>query len=233
MATLFACEILSIEYYLFYCKYPLNGTRNGIVIADPQLTDAYSYKQSGLLLWLTEFYSDIYMLRNFKRIYKSMHPDLVIFVGDLMDGGREWDDAQFDIELSRFKKIFHMNDDVLTLGVAGNHDIGFGKTIVTTAHARFLNTFGSLNAMTIVANHTIIALDTIGLSGLPESDAFKVATSFLQSLKDAELGPIEKRILISHVPIWRPESSACGPKRHFKPMTNMRGYQYQSKYSFN
>jgi hypothetical protein len=228
MATLFACEILSIEVYLMRCKFPFQSATNGIVIADPQLTDAYSYKQSGILLWLTEFYSDIYMLRNFKRIYKSFRPDFILFVGDLMDGGREWNDKQFDQELIRFKKIFHINEDVLTLGVAGNHDVGFGKTIITTAHARFLNTFGSVNTLTVVANHTIIALDTIGLSGLPESEAFMTATSFLQSLKDIDLGPVEKRILISHVPIWRPENSACGPKRHFDPITNRRGYQYQS-----
>jgi predicted MPP superfamily phosphohydrolase len=90
---------------------------NVVVIADPQLTDAYSYKQSpGLVLSLTEFYSDIYMRRNFKRIQFYLSPDVIVFVGDLMDGGREWEDDQYNRELLRFKKIFQMKPKTTVIG---------------------------------------------------------------------------------------------------------------------
>ncbi|KAI8899629.1 Metallo-dependent phosphatase-like protein [Globomyces pollinis-pini] len=234
-------EIMLINLYIWGCYWPRVGLKdqvNALVIADPQLTDAYSYKQSrGILLSLTEFYSDIYMKRNFARLQSSLNPSVVIFVGDLMDGGREWTDAQyinnslndrFYEELVRFRKVFRLrNEKTLTLGVAGNHDIGFGYTIIPYAYSRYLSTFGRLNTITTVANHSIIALDTIGLSGRPESQAYKTAHEFLQSLTLDSVGP-ERRILLTHVPFWRPENSECGPRRRAKPLTNRRGYQYQN-----
>lgn len=36
--------------------------------------------------------------------------------------------CRFNTELARFKKIFNTRQDTLVLGVAGNHDIGFGET---------------------------------------------------------------------------------------------------------
>ena len=60
-----------------------------LLISDPQLTDFYSYKQSGILLGLTQFFSDLYMKRNYKYLLQKFNPHTTIFLGDLMDGGRE------------------------------------------------------------------------------------------------------------------------------------------------
>ncbi|KAF9340888.1 hypothetical protein BGZ91_012018 [Linnemannia elongata] len=60
-----------------------------VIIADPQLTDWYSYKQTGLALWLTEFYTDLFMRKSFARLHRRLQPDMVLFLGDLLDGGRE------------------------------------------------------------------------------------------------------------------------------------------------
>ena len=166
---------------------------NGIIIADPQLTDHYSYKQTGLILKLTEFYSDLYMKRNYKRILRAYKPDFCIFAGDLFDGGREWDDSEFRKELHRFQNIFDLNNK-LTLGVAGNHDIGFGKTIINHAYLRYISTFGKLNSVTKIGDFSLIALDTIGLSGRLDSEAYKTAEEFLESLKELEHEP-SRRIL--------------------------------------
>jgi hypothetical protein len=62
-----------------------------LMIADPQLTDQNSYQQTGLSLLLTQFYSDIYMKYNYKSILSLHAPNSVMFLGDLMDGGRQWD----------------------------------------------------------------------------------------------------------------------------------------------
>jgi hypothetical protein len=135
----------------------------------------------------------------------------------------------FHAELNRFLKIFQVKrDDVLILGVAGNHDIGFGHTIVPHAYQRYLNTFGKLNTLTQIANHSIFAVDTIGLSGKPTSVAFQAATEFLDNLDESNLHDPSRRILLSHVPLYRPKDSDCGPRRHFGPLVNRAGYQYQS-----
>lgn len=187
------------------------------------------------------------MIRNFKRIQSYLKPDVILFVGDLMDGGRyvrvikfprntdkplylrEWEDVVFNKELARFKKVFPLKEGTKVMGVAGNHDIGFGETIVLSAHERFIKTFGELNHVTRVANHSFVALDTIGLSGLESSSPHINAFQFLQSLDTKiALDPPERRILITHVPLWRPENVDCGPRRVTKPIRNFRGYQYQN-----
>jgi ethanolamine phosphate phosphodiesterase len=62
------------------------------LIADPQLVDENTYTRRGMFLRLSEFFTDLYMKRNWKYIQNILHPKISIFLGDLMDGGREWDD---------------------------------------------------------------------------------------------------------------------------------------------
>jgi len=45
-----------------------------------------------MLLKLSEFFTDLYMKRNWRYIQNILNPKISIFLGDLMDGGREWDD---------------------------------------------------------------------------------------------------------------------------------------------
>lgn len=85
-------EVLLVYWYIYTCPQHViaESQITCVVVADPQLTDQYSYNQRGLLLAITEFYCDLYMLRNYKAIMLAFKPEVVLFVGDLMDGGREW-----------------------------------------------------------------------------------------------------------------------------------------------
>ncbi|PIA92813.1 Cell division control protein 1 [Cercospora beticola] len=62
-----------------------------VFIADPQLVDPHTYPgRPWPLSSLTEYYTDLYMRRNFKLINQVLDPDSIVFLGDLLDGGREW-----------------------------------------------------------------------------------------------------------------------------------------------
>ncbi|KAG0262188.1 hypothetical protein BG011_000239 [Mortierella polycephala] len=50
------------------------------------------------------------------------------------------------------------------LYVAGNHDVGFGDTLIRKAMQRYKNEFGSVNYKIQVGNHTLVVLDTLALS---------------------------------------------------------------------
>jgi hypothetical protein len=64
-----------------------------VIVADPQLTDEYSYpSRPGWILKPTEWLSDLFMWRNYLNLMNILKPDSVLFLGDLMDGGREWPD---------------------------------------------------------------------------------------------------------------------------------------------
>lgn len=60
------------------------------LIADPQIIDKYSYERSPLLIRLTQIITDQYMRKAWKTVQRSLDADAYVFLGDLMDGGREW-----------------------------------------------------------------------------------------------------------------------------------------------
>ncbi|KAI9818284.1 MAG: hypothetical protein M1826_001429 [Phylliscum demangeonii] len=62
-----------------------------LLIADPQLVDPHTYPgRRWPLSRLTTIYTDRYMHRAFRALAHRLQPDTVIFLGDLLDGGREW-----------------------------------------------------------------------------------------------------------------------------------------------
>ena len=81
-----------------------------VLIADPQIVDDYSYpKQFKIINYFTKKLADNYLHRNYEMIHSVLAPDTTIFLGDLFDGGRYWDDKQWIDEYKRFTKIFPKN----------------------------------------------------------------------------------------------------------------------------
>ncbi|KAF9439023.1 hypothetical protein BGZ76_001475 [Entomortierella beljakovae] len=264
------------------------------VIADPQLTDWYSYKQSGLALKLTEFYTDIFMRRSFSRLHRKLQPDAVVFLGDLLDGGRETADGKvFKKNKNRFMegvfdsartawnlrplvmdeletrdpkisssdtrneqdKSVQNGDYLLNITgqfdqvnsvpsdpadradirsggksvrfyVSGNHDTGFGDTLVRNAVKRYKNDFGSLNYITTAGNHSLVVLDTLALSSNIHSIR-EESHNFLMRLGQEK--PLLPRILFTHVPLFRLDTTPCGDARVSKQLIlDRNGDQYQN-----
>jgi hypothetical protein len=75
------------------CPWPFAGPQECrmAIIGDPQIVDENTYSRRGIGMWLTKIFTDRYMRRNWKHLMRQ-NPGTVIFVGDLMDGGREWED---------------------------------------------------------------------------------------------------------------------------------------------
>jgi ethanolamine phosphate phosphodiesterase len=87
-----------IEHYLprraiQSCSWPLDVPRECrlAIVADPQIVDENTYPRTGLAMWLTKVFTDRYMRRNWGYLLDTQ-PAAVVFLGDLMDGGREWED---------------------------------------------------------------------------------------------------------------------------------------------
>ena len=100
--------------------------------------------------------------------------------------------------------------------------------VIQYAYNRYSETFGTLNTAITVADHSIIALDTVSLSGRSDSPSFKNAQAFMDKLNSTREKDPTTRVLISHVPLFRPEDADCGPRRTTTPIRNLQGYQYQS-----
>ncbi|KAK3811622.1 MAG: Metallo-dependent phosphatase-like protein, partial [Linnemannia elongata] len=197
------------------------------IIADPQLTDWMSYHQSGLLLALVEAYTDIYMKRSFRRLHASLRPDAVLFLGDLNDGGRNTDDQTFVRNTGRFFEwIFATKRRSLRLYMAGNHDVGFGDTLIRSSMVRYKRVFGSVNYEVNVGNHSLVVLDTLALSSRVPSIRGE-SQQFLDHIKQEQ--PSLPRILFTHVPLHRLDTTSCGKARETDQVILDRGgEQYQN-----
>ncbi|KAI9026837.1 Metallo-dependent phosphatase-like protein [Hyaloraphidium curvatum] len=242
VAALLVGEVLVFRIATWRCGWPqLDQARRNpgakvarvAIIADPQLSDPLSYNQKpgSLTLWVTQFTCDYYMRKAYAGVLSHLEPDVVVFLGDLFDGGRVWDNATWNQELRRFAGIFRLYGtgsnahDVFY--VAGNHDYGIGDGVVASAYARFTERFGNPNWAVQIANHTLIAVDTLSLSATGDSAPKQAAENFLHAV-EALRPKLPNRILFSHVPLWRPDDAPCGSLRGSRPIRQGSGHQYQN-----
>ncbi|KAG0665521.1 hypothetical protein C6P44_004901 [Monosporozyma unispora] len=205
-------------------------THKVALFADPQIMDAHSYPgRPRPINFLTRAIVDHYHIRNWKYVQYYLDPDTNYFLGDLFDGGRRWDDEYWIKEYNRFHSIFPKKPNRKTVfSLPGNHDIGFGDTVVESSFKRFSSFFGETSSLHDVGNHTFVLLDTISLSDTTNENVSSVPREFLtQYAKEEHPYP---RILLTHVPLWRdPKEQQCGPERESSnPFPIMRGVQYQT-----
>ncbi|CAD6611285.1 CEI_1a_G0010310.mRNA.1.CDS.1 [Saccharomyces cerevisiae] len=200
------------------------------LFADPQIMDEYSYPgRPQIVNYFTRVIVDHYHRRNWKYVQYYLDPDSNFFLGDLFDGGRNWDDKQWIKEYTRFNQIFPKKPLRRTvMSLPGNHDIGFGDTVVESSLQRFSSYFGETSSSLDAGNHTFVLLDTISLSDKTNPNVSRVPRQFLDNFAMGS-HPLP-RILLTHVPLWRdPEQQTCGQLRESKePFPIQKGHQYQT-----
>ncbi|KAL9649892.1 hypothetical protein ABK040_011365 [Willaertia magna] len=192
---------------------------NILLIADPQLTDNYSYNLHKsqnipkIVKYLLFFITDIFMKKNIKSIYKMNLQNLncILFLGDLFDSGRILEDDEFQLELQRFFSIFglkqgedklylKLNENIPILVGSGNHDIGlYGSHFKNFdfLEKRFLQNFkNNLNFNFLIENTNV---ELIGLNTM----YFSTIKNFLDKILKQTEKENTKFILFSHIPLFR------------------------------
>lgn len=136
------------------------------VVADPQLTDrtSYGFAGEGLALWGVKLLCDTYLVRAFSMV-RSLRPEAVIFMGDLMDGARHYGAEEFGEAYARWRGIARLNEGARELHVAGNHDVGLGGSMCVSCALRFKDKISPLNYRLSVGNVTFVAVDTVTTAG--------------------------------------------------------------------
>ena len=106
LCLLWLLLLLYLEHFIYLraienCSWQLDAPKECrlAIVADPQIVDENTYPRRGLAMWLTKVFTDRYMRRNWRMLMKQ-EPGTVIFLGDLMDGGREWEDDKYSPPLS-------------------------------------------------------------------------------------------------------------------------------------
>ncbi|KAG0643524.1 Metallo-dependent phosphatase-like protein [Tuber brumale] len=188
-----------------------------------------------------------------------LHEDLIPITEDPRGAKdwKYYDDSYWMGEYRRFLKIFPSwpyRRTVKTL--PGNHDFGMGNGIREGVKDRFRTYFGKTSGVLEAGNHTIVLIDSVSLSNDNNPKIYLPARDFLDSLPDLLTTPpspallphvIEEAanplssppgqdsipqnptILLTHVPLYRPADTPCGPHRESKdPILIRAGYQYQN-----
>jgi len=231
------------EHYIYdnairTCTWPLSVPPSNrlAVIADPQIVDENTYPRRGIAMWLTQFFTDRYMRRNYRLILKHQDPSTILFLGDLMDGGREWEDEKWLQEYNRFWNVFKtpLGVNVITV-VPGNHDIGLGDGINIDHLNRFKTHFTALNHTSRrfrLGSFDIVLLDTPSLLSSDPQISEGPLTFLERGVSTTKIKHDEGRLLFTHIPLWRHADSDCGKQRESeKGIVMGSGYQYQNMLS--
>lgn len=204
------------------------------LIADPQIIDRHTYPgRNTIFEKVTEFVTDLYLRRNWVYINDILDSDANVFLGDLFDGGREWKDAEWSEEYKRWNKIFTKPQYKRTImSLPGNHDIGFGDTLIYSSYERFSTYFGAPSSTHVIGNHTFVLLDTISMMNTENATVYQKPYDFINEIVAQENFEEYPRILLSHVPLYRDPALSCGPDRESKKsLPYVRGIQYQTMIS--
>lgn len=230
--TIYFAERILPSYSINQCdwSHKFNSSNRVALVADPQIIDENTYPwRPNWLLGTTKYITDLYLRKNWVYINRKLDPDSNIFLGDLFDGGREWNDTQWRTEFERYNKIFTKPAFKKTvMSLPGNHDIGFGDDIVPHAHGRFQAFFGPASSTVEVGNHTFVLLDTISMMNKKNQSIWQPPLQFMEKVGQEEQK--NPRILLTHVPLYRPKSLTCGKSREHGEtgLPYIGGKQYQT-----
>lgn len=230
--TLLYGEMFSFWLPFLSCSWPhppssmtdgVDHQRNYVKIAvltDPQLMDRTSLHLApkSLALEAAQFYTDLYMRRAFLSSILPSKPDIILFLGDYFDGGPFLSDEEWQESWTRFKHIFDIDmleqaTNIKLYYLAGNHDIGYAAfhSHMPEVIKRYEKAFGARNYQFTAGKVDFIAIDAQTLDGHPQNNVTPATWNFVKNVsKHSSSNP---RVLLTHIPLYRPDLTACGPYR--------------------
>lgn len=255
LSTAWTITIIWAEYYYFNrlivnCQWPTTTTNfHLLIIADPQLPAThYSYPNRILpLRWISIKIINQFIRKAWRLLIKELKPHAIVFLGDLLDGGIATNDHNtFQAYLNQFYHTFSVPPHILKtksnqIHLVGNHDVGLYPSTTreqsALARQRFIKHWppGKLNGLIEWANHTIIWIDALSLIEESKNQATGLlphgegeVTQFINELTGPEM--LLPKVLFTHVPLWRPEGTSCGPLRESRREIHQgAGINYQNE----
>ncbi|KIM92101.1 hypothetical protein PILCRDRAFT_810120 [Piloderma croceum F 1598] len=252
-------ELGTFDRALSSCHWPVPKTEdesdpprisNILIIADPQILSSRSYPNRNFLLSrLTQLVVDL-NLRKSWRLAMKMRPHVVVFLGDMMDNGRdEMGDHEYKTYHKRFRNMFKIPYyPMAAYYLPGNHDTGLGASpsFSPNATARYKSHFGPLNHRITISNHSVLFIDA---PGLVEEDRERMRHGYpyggigeggkggwsampggtVDFVRQFAAKKIDKpTVLFTHIPLSRPDGTDCGPLREKGTITRGAGHGYQN-----
>ncbi|CAO4361778.1 unnamed protein product [Caenorhabditis nigoni] len=198
------------EYYIFYsavshCNWPCKHGRcsetslKAFIISDTHLLG----KINGH--WLDKLKREWQMYQSFQIAKWILNPEVVFFLGDLMDEGKWAEKSLFSSYANRFRQLF--GDDKMVITLAGNHDIGFHYAVMPDTLEMFRKEFqrGLIDDIQI-KNYRFVLINSMAMHG----DGCRLcheAEVELDRIKNRS--SITRPIVLQHFPLYRKSDSVC------------------------
>ncbi|KLT38681.1 Metallo-dependent phosphatase [Cutaneotrichosporon oleaginosum] len=217
------------------CRFPdsklrqVSGTdpTHVVLVADPHVPHPILSHPENARPWVNsvrQHMEELFMRKSWNVVRRLGRIDAVVFLGDMLDWGRgNLSDQEYEDYYQLFLSIFTLPQDVKTYYIPGNNDIPLARTsryFSPLARQRYVEHFGAPNQVVNISNHSLVLLDAIGLV---EEDYRRYASEVQFGEWDGVRGGViefvkkvgQERppspILVSHIPLARPESATCGP----------------------
>lgn len=160
---------------------------------------------------IDKFVREWEMHQIFKSLVRRLTPDVIIFLGDLLDEGSFSSDEAFEKAVNDFEQIFDCDEcnRIPRFMIAGNHDIGFHDhmTRFPWLLSRFYQSFKSGVGLEVKKfndlNFVIINSMTF------YNDSCPYCKGSLMLLDQASINLKGESILLSHIPLYRPDDLSC------------------------
>ncbi|KAF7306181.1 Metallophos domain-containing protein [Mycena chlorophos] len=223
------------------CKWPERPEwRRGkpthvLLVSDPQVhhPSAASQGFGGYL------YERLYEL-NLKRswhVTRRLKPHAVFFLGDMLSSGKfVRSESEYAGYWRKFQEIFPAGS-APHYYIPGNNDVGMGLSHSSPKNVRlyYSNVVGPFNRQVVIRDHVFVALDA---PGLVDDDYQRSGTPYEQWKNPAKGGSVDfvrsvnpdgrPTILLSHIPMARPDTASCGPLREKGSIRRGVGHGYQN-----
>ena len=195
-----------------------NNITKILVIADPHIMGPYkSYS-------IDKLRREWQMHQSFRFSTSSLEPDVIVFLGDLLDEGYYSSSSRFDKSCLEFEDVFldYSRTPAKRVVVVGNHDAGFHYDILENQRplARFMSRFGTFDLISRLSKSELEYLNLLVVNSMlfyDESSPYH-ETSTLWLNKFALMLDAERKsqkstfispIIFKHMPLYRGDDSAC------------------------
>ncbi|KAH8814778.1 hypothetical protein DL96DRAFT_1535237 [Flagelloscypha sp. PMI_526] len=209
-----------------------------LLVSDPQVQDPLTLLDSWWILVHIKQWIFSSNLRKSWNAVSKLKPDLTIFMGDMLASGRyATSEADFAQYARHFKNIFTIPAAQKVAYIPGNNDIPMGTGQYGSRDIRtfYKQHFGDTNTIIDIQNHTFILLDG---PGLVNEDYQRTARSMTYEewapLRGGAvefvtaLQPSQDVVLLTHIPLYRPDRASCGPLREKGTIRKGVGHGYQN-----
>lgn len=178
----------------FQCSWPKdvvpyeNRTPvKALILADTHLLGPYRGH------WFDKLRREWQMHRAFQTAMTIFQPQLVVFLGDLFDEGKWVTDQEFDEYVRRFHSLFHVPEEVRTVAVVGNHDIGFHYAAHPKLVKRFERQFRTTGVDLVTVNEGVhfVTINSVAMQG----DGCELCEAAQEQLKNISRGLLSQLLL--------------------------------------